>query len=136
MHKWLIAKKESAVLEENLSLFLELGIKMEPFGETSFRVTSLPTWFNEVDASSYLNEVIEQVTSGNHKINLVDLRINLISTLACKASLKANRVLSLMEMQFLLNDLLKCENPYTCPHGRPTMIIYSTSELDKLFKRT
>jgi DNA mismatch repair protein MutL len=89
----------------------------------------------EVDSNDYLNEIVEQVVS-NNKISLLDLRLKVISTLACKASLKANRVLSLMEMQILLNDLLKCDNPYTCPHGRPTTIIYSTNELDKLFKRT
>lgn len=131
-----LTKKESAILEEKLDLFSEIGIKLESFGEASFRVTSIPTWLKEVDASEYINEIVEQVISGNSKINLVDLRIHVISTLACKASLKANRVLSLLEMQVLLNDLLKCQNPYTCPHGRPTTIIYSTSELDKLFKRT
>ena len=131
-----LTKKESAILEEKLDLFSEIGIKLESFGEASFRVTSIPTWLKEVDASEYINEIVEQVISGNSKVNLVDLRIHVISTLACKASLKANRVLSLLEMQVLLNDLLKCENPYTCPHGRPTTIIYSTSELDKLFKRT
>ena len=120
---------------ENIELFNKIGISIELFGDTSFRVTSVPTWMKEVDSNDYLIEIVEQVVSGNNKINLVDLRINVISTMACKASLKANRNLSMLEMQVLLNDLLKCENPYTCPHGRPTTIIYSTNELDKLFKR-
>lgn len=131
-----LTKKESAILEENLELFTKLGINIESFGDTSFRVSSIPTWMKEIDSNEYLTEIVEQVVSGNNKISLVDLRIKVISTMACKASLKANKVLSLMEMQILLNNLLKCENPYTCPHGRPTTIIYSTSELDKLFKRT
>lgn len=130
-----LTKKESAVLLEKLDLFTNLGINIESFGEDSFRVTSVPTWMKEVDSNDYINEIIEQVVS-NNKINLDDLRIKVISTLACKASLKANKNLSLIEMQMLLNTLLKCKNPYTCPHGRPTTIIYSTSELDKLFKRT
>ena len=130
-----LTKKESAILSEHLSLFSDLGITIEEFGEDSFRITSIPTWMREVDSNDYLNEIVEQVIS-NNKISLDDLRLKVISTLACKASLKANKVLSLMEMQILLNDLLKCNNPYTCPHGRPTTIIYSTSELDKLFKRT
>jgi len=129
-----ITKKESAILEEQLHLFANLGIRIEPFGESSFRVTTIPTWMKEVDSNDYLNEIVEQVVS-NNKIDLESLRIEVISTLACKASLKANRVLSLIEMQVLLSDLLKCNNPYTCPHGRPTTIIYSTNELDKLFKR-
>lgn len=131
-----LTKKEGAVLQENIELFNQVGISIELFGDTSFRVTSIPTWMKEVDSNEYITEIVEQVVSGNNKINLLDLRINVISTMACKASLKANRVLSILEMQVLLNDLLKCENPYTCPHGRPTTIIYSTSELDKLFKRT
>ena len=131
-----LTKKESAILEEKIDLFNEVGVKLETFGDTSFRVTSIPTWLKEVDANEYITELVEQVVSGNSKIDLVDLRIHVISTIACKASLKANRVLSFVEMQVLLNDLLKCENPYTCPHGRPTTIIYSTNELDKLFKRT
>ena len=129
-----LSKKESAILIENLSLFKEIGITIEEFGDSSFRVTSIPTWMKEVDPNEYLKEIVEQVVS-NSKINLVDLRINVIATMACKASLKANRVLSLIEMQTLLDNLLKCENPYSCPHGRPTTIIYSTYELDKLFKR-
>lgn len=130
-----LTRKESAIVLERLDLFKEIGIDIEAFGDSSFRVSSIPTFIKEVDTVEYLNEIIEQVIN-NNKIDLIDLRIKAISTLACKASLKANRVLSLMEMQVLLNDLLKCENPYTCPHGRPTTIIYSTSELDKLFKRT
>ena len=129
-----LTKKEAAILLENLELMKQIGIDIESFGESSFRVTSVPTWFKEVDSTDYLNEIIEQVVSSS-KISLVDLRLHVISTLACKASLKANRVLSSLEMHVLLQDLLKCQNPYTCPHGRPTTIIYSTNELDKLFKR-
>ena len=130
-----LTKKESSILLEKLELFSNVGITIEVFGEDSFRVVSIPTWMKEVDSIDYLNELIEQVVN-NSKINLEDLRLKVISTLACKASLKANKYLSLMEMQILLNDLLRCNNPYTCPHGRPTMIIYSTGELDKLFRRT
>ena len=129
-----LTKKEAAILLEQLDLIKEVGINIEPFGDTSFRVSSVPTWFKEVDSNDYLTEIIEQVVSES-KISLLDLRIHVISTMACKASLKANRVLSTLEMHCLLNDLLKCDNPYTCPHGRPTAIIYSTNELDKLFKR-
>ncbi len=131
-----LTKKESAILLENLSVIKEVGITIEEFGENSFRVTSIPTWMKEVDSSDYLDEIIEQVISGSKKIDLQTLRIHVISTMACKASLKANKVLSYFEMQTLLDTLLKCDNPYTCPHGRPTTIIYTTSDLDKLFKRS
>jgi DNA mismatch repair protein MutL len=131
-----LTKKESAILLESLDVLKEVGITIEEFGEDSFRVTSIPTWMKEVDSNDYLDEIIEQVVSGNKKIDLQTLRIHVISTMACKASLKANKVLSYFEMQTLLDNLLKCDNPYTCPHGRPTTIIYSTNDLDKLFKRS
>jgi DNA mismatch repair protein MutL len=131
-----LTSKESAILVESLDILKNVGITIEEFGENSFRVTSIPTWMKEVDSNDYLDEIIEQVVSGNKKVDLVDLRIHVISTLACKASLKANKVLSFIEMQTLLDNLLKCDNPYTCPHGRPTTLIYSTSDLDKLFKRS
>ena len=131
-----LTKKESAVLMENLDVLKEVGIAIEEFGEDSFRVTSIPTWMKEVDSNNYLDEIIEQVVSGNKKVDLQTIRIHVISTMACKASLKANKVLSYLEMQTLLDNLLKCDNPYTCPHGRPTTIIYSTNDLDKLFKRS
>ena len=129
-----LTPKESAVLLEKLDLFKEVGITIESFGDNSFRVVSVPTWFNEMDSNEYLLDIIEQVINDS-KVSLLDLRLHVISTMACKASLKANKNLSMIEMQVLLNNLLKCENPYTCPHGRPTTIIYSTNELDKLFKR-
>lgn len=129
-----LTAKESAILLEKLEVLKEVGITIEAFGENSFRVINIPTWFNEMDSNEYLIDIIEQVINDS-KVSLLDLRLHVIATMACKASLKANRNLSLLEMQVLLNHLLKCENPYTCPHGRPTTIIYSTNELDKLFKR-
>ena len=73
--------------------------------------------------------------SSNGKIKLGDLRLKAISTLACKASLKANKNLTHEEMQVLLDNLFTCNNPFTCPHGRPTLIVYSDYELDKMFRR-
>ena len=70
------------------------------------------------------------------KIRVGDLRANAIATLSCKAALKANKVLSLDEMSTLLTNLFFCNNPFTCPHGRPILILYTLAELDKMFKRT
>ena len=69
------------------------------------------------------------------KIDLHELKDYAIATLACKASLKANSHLSNLDMETLIVDLFKCENPYTCPHGRPTMLKYKLYELQKAFKR-
>ena len=64
-----------------------------------------------------------------------ELKDYAIATLACKASLKANSHLSFMDMEKIIADLFKCNNPYTCPHGRPTILKYSLTELQKAFKR-
>ena len=112
-----------------------IGIEIAPFGINAFRVTSIPVWMKEADVNDYIEDIVEQVLSSNGKIKLGDLRLKAISTLACKASLKANKNLSMQEMQVLLDNLFTCNNPFTCPHGRPIMIVYSDYELDKMFRR-
>ena len=113
-----------------------IGIEMTPFGINAFKVTSIPIWMKESNVNEYIEEIVEQVLSSNGKVKLGDLRLKAISTLACKASLKANKFLSNQEMQVLLDNLFTCNNPFTCPHGRPTMLVYNSTELDKMFKRT
>ena len=123
-------------LLDYLDNFKNIGIEMAPFGINAFKVTSIPIWMKEANVNEYVEEIVEQVLSSNGKVKIGDLRLKAISTLACKASLKANKVLSIEEMQVLLDNLFTCNNPFTCPHGRPTLIVYSNNELDKMFKRT
>ena len=123
-------------LLDYLENFKNIGIEMSPFGINAFKVTSIPLWMKESNVNEYIDEIVEQVLSTSGKVKLGDLRLKAISTLACKASLKANKVLSHQEMQVLLDNLFTCNNPFTCPHGRPTLIVYNSNELDKMFKRT
>ena len=129
------SNSQAIKLMDYIDSFKSVGIEMSPFGISAFRVTSIPVWMKESNVSEYIDEIIEQVITNQGKVKLGDLRLKAISTLACKASLKANKNLSLEEMQVLLDNLFTCNNPYTCPHGRPVMIVYSDTELDKLFKR-
>ena len=122
-------------LMDYIESFKSIGINIEPFGISAFRVSSIPLWMKESNVNEYVEEIIEQVLSSNGRVKLGDLRLKAISTLACKASLKANKHLSIEEMQVLLDNLFTCNNPFTCPHGRPVMIVYSDNELDKMFKR-
>ena len=122
-------------LMDYIDSFKSIGIEISPFGINAFRVTSIPLWMKESNVNEYIDEIIEQVLSSQGKVKLGDLRLKAISTLACKASLKANKHLSIEEMQVLLDNLFTCNNPFTCPHGRPVMIVYSDNELDKMFKR-
>lgn len=123
------------ILKEKLELLKDVGIEADVFGNTSLRVTSIPVWMQDLNIDIYISEMIEQVIKQSN-INIFALRSHAVATMACKASLKANKVLSIEEQQTLINRLLKCENYHTCPHGRPTMVFYSTYEIEKLFKRT
>ena len=127
---------QSQKLLDYLEVFKTIGIEMSPFGINAFKVTSIPVWMKESSVNEYIEEVVEQVLESKGKVKLGDLRLKAISTLACKASLKANKPLSMQEMQILLDNLFICNNPFTCPHGRPTLIVYNNTELDKMFKRT
>jgi DNA mismatch repair protein MutL len=89
----------------------------------------------DLNIDIYISEMLEQIIKQSN-INIFALRSHAVATMACKASLKANKILSIEEQQTLINRLLKCANYHTCPHGRPTMIFYSTYEIEKLFKRT
>lgn len=123
-------------LLDHIDSLKNIGIEMSPFGINAFKVTSIPVWMKEANVNEYIDEIVDQVLSSKGKVKLGDLRLKAISTLACKASLKANKVLSIQEMQVLLDNLFTCNNPFTCPHGRPTLIVYGNNELDKMFKRT
>ena len=129
------SNSQATKLLDYIDNFKNIGIEISPFGINAFRVTSIPVWMKESNVNEYIEEIIEQVLSSNGKIKLGDLRLKAISTLACKASLKANKVLSLEEMQVLLDNLFTCNNPFSCPHGRPIIIVYSDNELDKMFRR-
>ena len=131
-----MSNAQSIKMLDYIENFKSIGIEMVPFGINAFKVTSIPVWMKESNVNEYIDEVVEQVLSSNGRVKLGDLRLKAISTLACKASLKANKPLSMQEMQVLLDNLFTCNNPFTCPHGRPTLIVYSHNELDKMFKRT
>lgn len=130
-----MSNSEATRLLDYIDSLKNIGIDIEPFGINAFRVTSIPLWMKESSVNEYIEDIIEQVLSSNGRIKLGDLRMKAISTLACKASLKANKVLSEEEMQTLLDNLFTCNNPFTCPHGRPVIIVYSDTELDKMFRR-
>lgn len=128
------SQQEMLLLKEKLDVFQQLGIHLEIFGHNALRVTHVPTWIKQENIDDYFHALIEEILQG--KDTFLHLRTHSIATLACHSSLKSNRYLTLEAMQELIDTLLTTNNPYNCPHGRPTMIFYSTYELEKLFKRT
>lgn len=125
---------EFQILIEHLDLLKELKIQAEPFGKNALKITQIPYYFKRVDMKIYVEEVLNHILT-NKKDSLQELTDYAIATAACKASLKANMHLSLMDMEAIIHELFTCEDPYTCPHGRPTMIRYTIYELEKFFKR-
>lgn len=125
---------EFLILEERKELLNNVGICLEVFGEHGYILRSLPLWMKKIDENVFVEEMIQEVLHKN-KLDVVQLQEHAIATLSCKASLKANTYLSLSDMQVIFDNLMRCENPYVCPHGRPTLLFYSDYELEKMFKR-
>ena len=121
-------------IEENKNVLETLGIYFESFSNSNIRISEVPSYFMDVNMKVYVRDVIEMILNKS-KVSSLDIRLNAIATIACKASIKANHSLNTLDMQNLIKNLLKCENPNTCPHGRPTMLKYTNYELEKFFKR-
>ncbi len=126
--------EEYLFLEENMDVFQEVGIWLEPFGHQTFIVKAHPVWFPRGEERETIDEMINLVKD-NKKINLADLREEAAIMMSCKAAIKANQHLRQDEISALLNTLREAENPFTCPHGRPILIHFSSYELEKMFKR-
>ncbi len=125
---------EATLIKEKKSFLETTGIFLEEFGPSTFVVKTLPLWTQRVDPMIFIEEMIDHLLHTS-QVDVVALQEHAIATLSCKASVKANTYLDHLGMQKLVDDLMCCENPYVCPHGRPVLIFYSDYELEKLFKR-
>jgi len=125
---------EFLIIEERKQILAKLGINLEIFGDNGYVIKQLPMWMQNIDEHVFIEDMVTQLLHDN-KVDVIKLQEHAIATLSCKASLKANTHLSQEGMQNLIDNLMCCDNPYVCPHGRPTIIYYSTYEIEKLFKR-
>lgn len=125
---------ESILIHEKISTFNKLGIILEEFGGNTFIVRSVPIWMAKSNINEYVEEIITQVIN-NKKSTKLDFLDHLAKSLACKRSIKGNEFVSTLQIEYLLEDLVKCKNPFTCPHGRPIIIKHSKYEIEKWFKR-
>jgi len=127
--------RDADLLKQNQTVLNRLGIEIEPFGPNIFKVEALPAFLKTDDPAAWLDQVIEELSSLSAKSSSLRLSEDAIATTACRASVKSNDVLSIPELQALLKDLLACEMPYCCPHGRPTLVQISTAEMERKFGR-
>lgn len=125
---------EAQLLEKFIDNFREIGYEIEEFGGQDFAVRGIPVDLYTLDAREVLMNLIDNLSEQTTKLNS-ELLTEKIASMSCKAAVKGNNKLSYAEMDSLIDQLLKLENPFNCPHGRPTIISLSKYELEKKFKR-
>jgi DNA mismatch repair protein MutL len=127
------SKSESELIKASIGLFKDVGIDIEEFGNNFFRITAYPALLGDIQ----LDPIIKDVISDIEDLRIIEIsqKRDKIMRFACRASIKAGDTVSLAEIKKLIEDLFKCEYPFTCPHGRPTAYKISLKDLEKFFKR-
>lgn len=126
---------EYVVLKQNFSLLENMGFIFEEFGFQTIVIRTIPIWLPKGNEERAIQKIIEIVID-KEEFNMEKFVHKVAATVACKASIKANDHIEKNDMEILLERLRACKNPFTCPHGRPTIITYSKYDLEKLFKRS
>lgn len=119
---------------ENIKIFNETGFLIEDFGDNTISIREAPMLLGKVSVKEFFLEILDNIKNlGTGKVT--EVKYNMIASLACKAAIKANHPLSFAEMSSLVEELRYIEEPFNCPHGRPTIIKMSLSDIEKKFKR-
>lgn len=129
-----LPKKDMRLVHDNLKLFEQSGFDIEEFSENTIKINGVPVICYEMDTKDLFLDIIDGLDITN-RTNKQDIEEKFISTVACKAAVKANMYLDEREIRGLLDELLLLENPFTCPHGRPTAIRITKTEIEKKFGR-
>lgn len=130
-----IPNNEYIILQKNMDILSNMGFTIEEFGLNTIIVKEHPTWIKD-NINDTIKRIVESVINREKDFDLQRFNDHLAATLACKASIKANTSITMEEAKNLIEDLRKCDNPFNCPHGRPTVITYTKADLEKLFKRS
>lgn len=127
---------EFIILKENFSILMNMGFEIEEFGVSSIVIKKHPTWLPTGQEKEATLHILEAVIAFEKNFTIEKFNEKVATMLSCKLAIKANDYIDEQEVEKLLEDLEHCENPFHCPHGRPTMIHFSRQELEKLFKRS
>ncbi|PZR74815.1 MAG: DNA mismatch repair endonuclease MutL [Chthoniobacterales bacterium] len=130
-----LAPRDAEWVERNAATLQKMGIGIEAFGQNAFKIDSLPTFLNVSDPVEFMRKVIDGLKSASNGSSALRLGEDMIAKTVCRHAVKANDPLRYLEVEKLISDLLQCDLPYCCPHGRPTMIQISHGELEKKFGR-
>lgn len=129
------SQSEYILFKNNAKTFENMGFNWIEFGINTISIKSHPTWLKTGYEEESIRKIIDLIITMNNNFDVVKFRENVAITLACKMAIKANEHISMLEIEGLLKNLVKCDNPYNCPHGRPTIIKFSIYDLEKMFKR-
>ncbi len=130
-----LSMQEENVLKEHMDTFANIGFEIEAFGEASYAVRAIPDNLFGIAKKELLIEMLDSLVEGIHSSVAPDMIAEKVASMSCKAAVKGNSKLSAAEVEVLIGELLKLDNPYHCPHGRPTIIAMTKRELEKKFKR-
>ena len=128
------SNQEALMIEQYEEQLKDVGLFFEPFGQSTYLIRSHPTWFPTGLEEEVIRDLVDQIIRDG-KINLGKLREEAAIMMACKRSIKANHHLNNDEMMNLLEELRQTEDPFTCPHGRPIIVHFSSYDMEKMFKR-
>ena len=129
-----LPSNEYLILEQNFDILKSLGFSFSEFGSNTIIIRTHPTWLPKYATLEAIRKIIDIIIV-NEDFDEDKFNEKVSITLACKMSIKAGDVITLEDMTYLINELRKTKNPFTCPHGRPTIIAYTKYDLEKLFKR-
>jgi DNA mismatch repair protein MutL len=127
--------RDAQFLKEQLETLTRLGVGISEFGDRTFLLDALPPFVKTQEARKFVLEVIDELRATGETVNTWRLGEQTVAKTVCRHAVKANDTLSVPELEGLINDLRRCAMPYTCPHGRPTMIEMDFRELEKKFGR-
>lgn len=125
---------EEEVLKRNMPVFTKMGYEIEEFGGNEYKVTGIPAGFPKLDYRQMLMDLIDGLMREG-RMSDMDILTEKVASMSCKAAIKGNNKISYEQAKELMNELMKADNPYNCPHGRPTLIVMSKYDIEKKFKR-
>jgi DNA mismatch repair protein MutL len=128
--------RDAQFLREQLPALIRLGVGLNEFGERTFLLDALPPFVKVPDARRFVFDLVDELRAAGREVNLARLGEHTVAKTVCRHAVKANDPLGGPELENLVEDLRRCAMPYTCPHGRPTLIEMNYRELEKKFGRS
>lgn len=130
-----LSSSEFLIVKNNKDVLINMGFTIEEFGVNTFVFKEHPTWLKSGYEEESIHKIVDILIKNNGKFDPIKFNEHIAITLACKMSIKANMHIGTEAIEELLNELVLCDNPYNCPHGRPTIIKFSIYDLERMFKR-